>query len=197
MCVALTGGIACGKSTVADCWRRCGAEVLDADAVAHGLLGAGGECVEAVANEFGPQVRAADGGIDRARLAPLVFGDESARERLNALVHPAVVRRMRTWAAEVRRDGRLGVAVIPLLYEAGLEQDWDAVVCVASDEQNILERLAGRGLTPEEARARIASQWPVREKAVRADHVIDNNGSLAELEDKSRAVWKRIFQQGE
>jgi dephospho-CoA kinase len=196
-CVALTGGIACGKSTVADCWRRCGAEVLDADVVAHGLLGAGGECVEAVVREFGPQVRAADGGIDRARLAPLVFGDEPARARLNALVHPAVIRRMRAWAAEIRREGRLGVAVIPLLYEAGLEQDWDAVVCVACDEQTMLERLAGRGLSPEEARARIASQWPVGEKIARADRVIENKGSLAELETQCRAVWKDLVEQGE
>ena len=195
--MALTGGIACGKSEVAGFWRRWGAEVLDADEVAHGLIAPGGEGVEAVVREFGARVRAADGGVDRRALGAIVFGDPAARERLNALLHPAVIRRMRGWADGIRRAGGRGVAAVPLLYEAGLEKDWDAVVCVASDEDQILERLAGRGLTPEEARARIASQWPVREKAVRADHVIDNNGSLAELEDKSRAVWKRIFQQGE
>ena len=196
-CVALTGGIACGKSTVADFWRQWGAEVLDADKVAHGLIAHGGECVEAVVREFGPRVRAAHGGVDRAALGPIVFGDPAARERLNALLHPAVIRRMRAWAAGVRREGRRGVAVVPLLFEAGMEREWDAVVCVASDEQTMLERLARRGLSPQEAQARIASQWPVREKRTRADRVIENNGSPAELETKCRAVWNDLFEQGE
>jgi dephospho-CoA kinase len=196
-CVALTGGIACGKSTVAGFWRQWGADVLDADDVAHGLLAPGGECAGAVAQAFGPDVRGADGGIDRARLGRIVFADPEARRRLEALVHPAVVRHMREWAGEVRRHGRLGVAVVPLLFEAGLEKDWDAVVCVASSEQTMLERLAERGLAPEEAQARIASQWPVRDKIARADHVIENNQGLAELESTCRAVWNHLVEQGD
>ena len=104
---------------------------------------------------------------------------------------------MREWAAEIRRSGRFGVAAIPLLFEAGMEKDWDAVVCVASDEQAMMERLAKRGLSPEEARARIASQWPVREKAARADRVIENNGSLADLERQSVAAWNDLVEQGD
>ena len=193
----MTGGIACGKSTVADCWRRWGAETLDADDVAHALIAPGGAAVAAVLDAFGPAVRAADGGIDRERLGRIAFADPAARRRLEALLHPAVIRRMRAWAEGVRREGRLGVAVVPLLFEAGMEKEWDAVVCVASDEPTTLERLAGRGLTPAEAKARIASQWPVREKTARADRVIENNGSLAELEKTSRAVWNDLFEQGE
>ena len=195
--MALTGGIACGKSTVTDSWRNLGAETLDADDVVHGLLAPGGEAVEAVVRAFGPEVRAADGGIDRERLGRLVFGDAEARRRLEAMLHPAVIRRMREWAAEIRRSGRFGVAAIPLLFEAGMEKDWDAVVCVASDEQAMMERLAKRGLSPEEARARIASQWPVREKAARADRVIENNGSLADLERQSVAAWNDLVEQGD
>ena len=101
------------------------------------------------------------------------------------------------WAAEIRRDGRSGVAVVPLLFEAGMEKDWDAVVCVASNEKTMLERLALRGLSPKEAKARMASQWPVSAKMARADRVIENNGSLAELETQCRAVWKDLFEQGE
>ena len=193
----MSGGIACGKSTVAEFWRQWGAEVLDADPVAHAPIAPGGECVEAVAREFGAGVRAASGGIDRRALGALVFADAGARERLNRLLHPAVIRRMRAWAADVRRAGRRGVAVIPLLFEAGLEKDWDAVVCVASSEETMLKRLAARGLAPAAAQARIASQWPVREKAARADRVIENNGSLAELEEKCRAVWNDLVEQGE
>ena len=193
----MTGGIACGKSTVADFWRRWGAETLDADDVAHALIVPGGAAVAAVLDAFGPAVRAADGGIDRERLGRIAFADPAARRRLEALLHPAVIRRMRAWAEGVRREGRLGVAVVPLLFEAGMEKEWDAVVCVASDEQTMLERLAARGLSPAEAKARIASQWPVREKMARADRVIENNGSLAELENASRAVWNDLFEQGE
>lgn len=188
-CVALTGGIACGKSAVAQWWRQWGAETLDADEVVHRLLAPDGVCVRTVAEAFGPEVLAADGGIDRERLGRIAFGDAAARLRLEALVHPAVIRQMREWAAQVRRAGRFGVAVIPLLFEAGLTADWDEIICVASSEATMMERLAQRGLTPEEARARIASQWPVHEKCARADRVIDNNGSLAELETRCRAVW--------
>ena len=193
----MTGGIACGKSTAADFWRRWGAEVLDADHVAHALIVPGGECAEAVAREFGAHVRAAAGGIDRTALGAVVFKDARARERLNQLLHPDVIRRMRAWAENVRREGRLGVAVVPLLFEAGMEKEWDAVVCVASDEKTMLERLAERGLSPAEAKARIASQWPVREKMARADRVIENNGSLAELEKTCRAIWNDLVEQGE
>ena len=197
ICVALTGGIACGKSTVAGFWRQWGAETLDADHDAHALIADGGECVEAVVREFGPRVRAARGGVDRRALGALVFADSGARERLEALLHPAVIRRMRTWAEDIRRSGRRGAAVVPLLFEAGLEKGWDAVVCVASAEPTMLARLAQRGLTPAEARARLASQWPVREKMARADRVIENDGSLAELEERSRAAWQDLFEKGE
>ena len=193
----MTGGIACGKSTVADFWRQWGAEVLDADHVAHALIAPGGECAEAVAREFGARVGAVQGGIDRTALGAVVFADPAARERLNRLLHPAVIRRMRAWADGIRREGRIGVAVVPLLFEAGMEKEWDAVVCVAADEKTMLERLAARGLSPAEAKARIASQWPVREKRTRADRVIENNGSLAELEKACRAIWNDLVEQGE
>jgi len=196
-CMALTGGIACGKSKVAGFWRRWGAEMLDADEIAHRLIAPGGVCVDAVQQAFGPRIWTPDGGINRARLADIVFADAAARQRLNDLLHPPVIRRMRQWAEGIRREGLVGVAVIPLLFETGTEKEWDAVVCVASAEPTILDRLERRGLTAEQARARLASQWPVSEKAARADRVIENNGSLAELEAQSRAVWKELIEEGE
>lgn len=196
-CVALTGGIACGKSTVAGFWRRWGAEMIDADEIAHRLTAPGGVCVDEIQQVFGPRVWAPDGGIDRARLAAIVFADAAARERLNQLVHPPVIRCMRVWAEGIRREGLAGVAVMPLLFEAGLEKEWDTVVCVVSDERLILERLAQRGLSPAEARARLASQWPLSRKKELADRVIENNGSLDELEARCRAVWQDLFEEGD
>lgn len=193
----MTGGIACGKSTVAGFWQQWGADLCDADEVAHELMAPGGECAEAVLHEFGAEMRTPEGGVDRARLGALVFANAALRERLNALVHPAVIRRMRDWAGRVRHEGRRGVAVVPLLFEAEMEHDWDAVVCVASSEETMLKRLARRGLSPEAARARMASQWPVSEKRKRADHVIENNGTLAELETRCQAVWNELFEQGD
>jgi len=193
----LTGGIACGKSTVANLWHQWGAEVRDADEMAHRLIAPGGDCVEAVVREFGDRVRTPEGGVDRDHLGSIVFNDEAARERLNALLHPVVIREMRIWADRVRSEGRLGVAVVPLLFEVGMEENWDAVICVASNEETMLKRLAQRGLTLPEARARMASQWPVREKRMRADRVIENNGSLAELETRCRALWNDLFEQGD
>ena len=112
---------------------------------------------DAVLKEFGAQMQAADGGVDRAKLAAVVFADAAARQRLEALLHPEVIRRMRAWVEEVRRDGLCGVGVVPLLFEVGLEKDgWDAIVCVTSSEAAVLARLAQRGLTPAEAQARIA-----------------------------------------
>jgi len=196
-CAALTGGIACGKSAVAAVWKSLGAEVLDADDVVHGLIGPDGACTEAVAKAFGPDMRAPGGGIDRARLGRRIFADPEARKRLEALLHPEVIRRTRAWAEDIRRSGRQGAAVVPLLFEAGMARDWDAVVCVASDVKTILKRLAERGLSPDEARQRIASQWPVGAKCAQAGHVIENNGSLAELEEKSRALWTHLTKQGD
>lgn len=195
--MALTGGIACGKSTVAAFWKQWGAAICDADTVAHKLIAPGGDAVEDVLQEFGETVRGSDGGVDRPRLGALVFADETKRLRLNALLHPRVIRRMQTWAEEIRQSGGRGVAVVPLLFEAGMEKDWDAVICVASDEKTILERLAERGLAPSEAQARVASQWPVSQKRNLADRVIDNNGTLAELETQCQDVWNDLVEQGD
>ncbi len=193
-CAALTGGIACGKTTVARFWQQWGAAVCDADAVAHELIAPGGDCVEDVLREFGESVRNSEGGVDRNRLGAVVFADVSARERLNALLHPVVIHQMQDWAGRIRREGRLGVAVVPLLFEAGMGKDWDVVICVASREEKMLERLAARGLSPTEAQARMASQWPVSQKKKLADRVIKNDGSLAELETECRLVWNDLFE---
>ena len=122
------------------------------------------------------------GEVDRRALGRLVFGDAAARTELEGMVHPYVRRRLAEWREGVKKSGRAGVAAIPLLYEAGMDGDgWDGVICVSAPEAVMLERLKGRGLDEAESRARMASQWPVAEKARRADAVIDNKGTREEL----------------
>lgn len=195
-CVALTGGIACGKSTVAAIWQRQGATILDADELAHQLLVPGGEYVEPVLREFGEHLRTPEGGVARRQLGALVFADPASRARLNELLHPPIKEQVRAWRESVRQHNQWGVAVIPLLFEAGMDDAWDAVVCVAATPETMRARLAARGLSPTAAAARIASQWPVADKKSRATHVIENDGTLAELTEKSLTLWNHLVEKG-
>jgi dephospho-CoA kinase len=180
-CYALTGGIACGKSTVLEMLREAGVEVVDADDLSHEWL-EGEEGKAAVAAAFGLGMLDGKGEVDRRALGRLVFGDAAARAKLEGLVHPYVRRRLAEWREEVKKTGRAGVAAIPLLYEAGMDGDgWDGVICVTAPEAAMLERLKGRGLDEAESRAQMASQWPVAEKARRADAVIENGETREEL----------------
>lgn len=178
---ALTGGIACGKSTVLEMLREAGVEVIDADDLSHEWL-AGAEGKAAVAAAFGAGVLDGRGEVARRALGRLVFGDSAARAELEGMVHPYVRRRLAEWREGVKNSGRAGVAAVPLLYEAGMEGDgWNGVICVSAPEAVMLERLKGRGLDEAESRARMAAQWPVEEKARRADAVIENGGTREEL----------------
>lgn len=196
--LALTGGIACGKSTVCEIFRGYGAEIWDADEASHQLTGAGGALVESVVARFGEGVRAADGGVDRKALGTIVFADAEALAALNRLVHPAVRAAGQEWAEAVRARGGRGVAAIPLLYECGWEGggEWDDVACVCARRETVLRRLEARGFTGAAAASRIDSQWPVEEKAARSRWVIWNDGSLAELEAECRKVWAGVFGAG-
>ncbi len=187
-CYALTGGIACGKSTVLEMLREAGAEVVDADDLSHEWL-AGDEGKAAVAAAFGAEMLDGRGAVDRRALGRKVFGDAAARAELEGMVHPHVRRRLAEWREGVKKSGRAGVAAIPLLYEAGMDGDgWDGVICVTAPETVMLERLKGRGLDEAESRARMASQWPVAEKARRADAVIENGGTREELRTAVKAL---------
>ena len=178
--IALTGGIACGKSALAGFLAELGCDVLDTDALVHALEAPGGAAVRPVVALFGPGVQAADGGIDRHRLGQVVFADEAARLRLNRIVHPLVKTELARWLAMPGDCPK--VAVIPLLFEVGWEGDWDAVVCVACADQEQMRRLQARGLPEAEARARMAAQMPLADKVRRASHVVWNNGDLDALQ---------------
>jgi dephospho-CoA kinase len=174
--VALTGGIATGKSYVLGCIRDRGVATIDADDIVHEALGAGTPTTKAIATQFGTNLLEPDGSINRTLLAAMVFRDEDARLRLEAIVHPVVYDKIRTWYATLDRP--MGVASIPLLFETRREKDFDFVVVTACSSHQQLQRLIERDRMPEaEARQRIAAQIPTEEKVRRADFVILTGGT--------------------
>lgn len=173
--VALTGGIACGKSMAEACFRACGCRVLDADRVVWALEAPGGAAVEPIVAKFGREVLNAEGGIDRQALAERVFGNAAAREALEAIVHPLVRAAVEQWLGEAKA-GEVSVFSAALLYECGWEAAWPEVVCVEASEATQVRRMVEkRGMSEAQARARLASQMPVAEKARRAQWVLRND----------------------
>jgi len=190
--VAITGGIACGKSLVGEILRGEGVSVWEADEAAHRLMTPGGETYGRIVERFGTGMLKENGTIDRTRLAERVFARQDELKDLNALVHPAVLRDMRRWAGEESAEGRHAAVIVPLLFEVGESKGWSAVVCVASDATTVLKRLEERGLTSEQAKARLAAQWPLEEKIRLSDYVIHNQGTKEDLRSETLRVWRRI-----
>lgn len=194
--VGLTGGIGCGKSEVGRILARGGAAIVDADDYAHEALCPGTETHRKVVEVFGREILAPDGTIARRVLGRLVMNDEAARRKLEKIIHPVVIRRIEERVSEVVATGRHVVGIVPLLFEVGMTHLWDVVICVVSPEDQVLQRLAGRGWSAEEARSWMAAQMPLAEKARRADFTIVNDGSLADLEKTTYETWSRILERG-
>lgn len=193
--VGLTGGIGSGKSEVSRRLRKLGAVIIDADAVAREVVEPGTPGFAAIVEEFGDVVLRSDGGLDREGLGRLVFGDPDKLARLNAIVHPLVGERIATKMAEVERDHPAGVVVydVPLLVENNLQDGYDVVLVVAASTQTQLRRLVEqRGMTREDAEARIAAQAPLEAKLAVADVVIDNDGDLEALERQVTSAWTEL-----
>ncbi len=189
--VGLTGNIASGKSTVVDLFRRWGATIIDADALAREAQAPGGEVLAAIARRFGADVLARDGSLDRAALRAKVMGDDAALAALNAIVHPAVrQRRAQLIRAARSRGDLLVVNDIPLLFEVLDPAEFDVVVLVDAPVAVRRTRLrAMRGLGNEEADRMIAAQMPAERKRGRSHYVIDNKGTLEELEADARRLY--------
>jgi dephospho-CoA kinase len=199
--VGLSGGIGSGKSTVARLLAALGATVIDADAIVHELQAPGSPLLAEIAAAFGPGVIAADGSLDRARLAAIVFRDPEARARLGAIVHPPVGAEIARRVALARSRGAAVVVLdIPLLFEGRARRtgtaarlDYDATVLVWVPEETQLERQMARdGCSREEALRRIRAQMPLEEKKALADFVIDNSGTPEETERQVRALWETL-----
>ncbi len=193
--VALTGGIATGKSYVLDRFRELGVPCLDADALAHGVMAPGTEATRAIAARFGADILAADGAVDRKKLGRIVFADASARRDLESLVHPAVYRAISAGlrAFEIIGDSPLAVVDVPLLYETGRAGDFDRVVATVCPPATQLARLQDRGLSRAAAAQRLAAQMPAEEKAARADYVIRTDGTVEDTTAQVERIWRTVL----
>jgi len=184
--VGLTGGIGCGKTTVAGMMRELSCVVIEADPLAHRVTEPGQPAYEEVINEFGRQICAADGRIDRAKLAAIVFADRAKLDLLNRIVHPRVIEALDRQLAELERAQPQAVVVVEaaLLVESGYHKRLHRLVVVWCDPEQQIERLvnprSGRGMTHEQAERRIAAQVPLEEKQRLADYEINCSGSLEE-----------------
>lgn len=197
--IALTGGIASGKSTIARRLAEHGAVVVDADAIVREVQQPGSPVLDAIAATFGSGVIAPDGSLDRAALGARVFGDESALARLNAIVHPAVREESaaRFSAAFAADPGAVVVYDVPLLVEARVDDPWDLIVVADAPADVRARRLVElRGLTAGEASARIAAQVSDERRREIADIVIDTSGTIDETVAATDALWERLQARG-
>jgi dephospho-CoA kinase len=196
--VGLTGGVACGKTTVAEMLAQRGAHVVLADQVAHDLMRPGEPVYDEVVRHFGRNILGSDGAIDRKKLAEAAFGSGRIQE-LNQIVHPAVIARQEAWTNEIAARDPEGIAVVEaaLLLEAGVGKRFDKLVMVICSMPQKIERFARRhnldlAAAEREVTRRMAAQLRDEEKACAADYVIDNSGPLADLETKVDALMAEL-----
>ncbi|HEX5481617.1 MAG TPA: dephospho-CoA kinase [Terriglobia bacterium] len=193
----LTGGIACGKSTVAQLFGRLGARIVDADHIAHELLRRPNPAYAEAIQTFGHSILNGEGEIDRKRLGRIIFADPKQRNRLNAILHPKIIARQEELAARYHEESPGAVILVEaaLIYEAGVEGRFSKIlVAWCRPEQQIERLMAKAGITPAEAEARITAQVPLEEKRRRADFLIDCSGTLETIRAQVAAIYPQLKQ---
>ena len=187
--LGLTGGVGMGKSTAARLLKKAGLPVVDSDDLAREAVQPGTEGLAEIAGGVGEGFLKADGSLDRDKMASTVFQDEAARKRLETIIHPRVraawENRIEKWREQKRP---VGVVVIPLLFEVGLQDSFDAVLCVASTASTQRSRLRGRNWSDAQIAARIAAQMDIAQKMDLADHVLWNEGTPDQLGEQLNGV---------
>jgi dephospho-CoA kinase len=193
--VALTGGIGTGKSYVLARFHDLHVPTIDADHLVHDALRAGSPVIREIAARFGPGILTAQGDVDRLSLAVVAFGDRAARADLESILHPRVYRAIADWFSGLSGDPAawMGIADIPLLYETSREAEFDVVIVTACDPETQIRRVMARDdATEDEARRRLAAQWPIAEKAQRSEYVIWTGGSYEETDRQVLDVYEKL-----
>jgi dephospho-CoA kinase len=196
--VGLTGGIGAGKSEVTRRFAALGATIIDADALAREVVAVGTPGLDAVLGEFGEAMRGPDGGLEREKLASVVFNDEAARLRLNGIVHPLIATRVMELMAAAQAANPDGVIIndVALIVEADAAGRYETIIVVDAPEATQLDRLTRlRGMTEDAARARMATQASREQRLAIADHVIVNDGDLDALDAQVDGVWAALVEQ--
>ncbi|MGH9408454.1 MAG: dephospho-CoA kinase, partial [Vicinamibacterales bacterium] len=191
--VALTGGIATGKSYCLERFARRGTPVIDADTLARAAVAPGSPGLRAVEARFGAGILTQEGSLDRKALGRIVFADPDARAALERIVHPEVYRLIRDWLASLPQRTHAAVADIPLLYETGRDHDFDRVIVAACGPEEQVRRMHARdGLSDADARARLAAQWPIEEKIRRAWRAIWTDRGFPETDRQLDEVYEEL-----
>ena len=198
--VGITGGIACGKTTVSELLAEKGAIPINADEIGHQLLKADSPVIDELTDAFGQDILETSGDVSRKKLGAIVFQNKAARERLNSILHPLIIQRSRAHARQMVEENPTCVVLLdaPLLIEAGAYDTVDLIVVVTASPETQLRRTLERSiaqerpLTETEAQARIDAQMPVTEKVKYADVVIENEGTLEDLHREVDALWERL-----
>ena len=202
--VGITGGIACGKTTVSDLLAEKGAIPINADEIGHQLLKADSPVIGELTDAFGEEILEDSGDVSRKKLGAIVFNDKAARERLNSILHPLIIERSRGQARQLVTEDPECIVLLdaPLLIEAGAYDTVDLIVVVTASAETQLERTLersiaqGRPLTETEVQARIDAQMPLTEKVKYANVVIENDGSVEELHQQVDALWEELRRRG-
>lgn len=195
--IALTGGLATGKSTVAQTFEALGIPRIDADIITHQVCKPHGSVWQQIVAEFGEDILLPDGALNRTQLAEIIFNEPAKRKHLESVIHPRVLEKMKESVEGHRKHGAKGVLLeIPLLFEVKWHEsnDYDAIIVVASRKDLQIARAKQKlKLTEKQARARIAAQMPLTEKKAKADYVIENTGNLDALRAQAKSVFMKIF----
>ncbi len=193
--VGVTGGVAAGKTTVGRLFGEWGAKLIEADAIGWELLREK-EIRGRLIETFGREILNREGDIERKKLGRIVFASQGAREKLNSIVHPRLLKRLRQTIRRVRKTDFNGVLVVvaALIPEWGIRDWFDKLVVVICSEEVAAERLMKQGFSQEETRERITAQLPAEEKVKGADFVLDNSGDLGKLREETRTVWDELTQ---
>ena len=193
-CFALTGGIASGKSLIADLLRKAQIPVVDADELARQVAAIGSKGLTQIVSRFGNAYLIGNGSLNRKKLAQLIFSDEKARKDLEAIIHPLIAEKFAQERARLKRQGHMYcVYVAPLIFEAGVQKEFDAVILIITDPKIQLDRLATRDrISLAEAKLRMQAQMPTKEKKKLTKYWIDNNGTPEDTTANLKALWKQL-----